>query len=362
METNIKNKILITGCAGLVGSANCHWILENTNDDIIGVDNLTGGFQENLPDESSRFIFHKMDVENESLRDIFIKHSPTHVMAYSAYAAECLSPFIRKYNITNNLLAMANLINCCINYDIKRILFTSSIAVYGHGKFFPPFYESLQPEPIDPYGCAKYFVEMDLKIANEQHGLDYVILRPHNIYSGKINTKYNKNGYGQVYNDRYRNFLAILMYRYLRGEKLTIFGDGLQKRAFSYIGDSLPCFYRALTEPQCSKQIINIGGIQETTILDAANVVIDVIGGGELIHLEQRHEVKNAYPSYQKSVELLGFEHKTNLYSGVTEMWDWVKKDYELYKREPITFGDYEVNKGMYSYWKNRSTTPRLKP
>ena len=350
----MNKTILITGGAGLVGSANAHWILENTDDTVICVDNMSGGLLENLPDKSDRFVFYNASVENNILDAIFNRYKPTHVMGFAAYAAECLSPFIRKFNITNNMLAMANLVNCCINYDVKRILFTSSVAVYGHGSFKPPFYEDLQPSPVDPYGVAKYAVEMDLKIAEEQHGLDYVILRPHNIFSGEINTKYNKTGYGQVYNDRYRNFLAILMYKHLRGEKLTIFGDGLQKRAFSYIGDSLPCFYRALTAPQCSKQIINLGGIHENTILEAANTVIDVMGGGELIHLEPRHEVKNAYPSYDKSVELLGFEHKTNLYDGVKKMWDWVKRDYELYDRKPLTFNSYEVDKGMYSYWKNK--------
>lgn len=353
--------IAISGAAGLLGSAFCHWLLENTEHVVIGVDNLSGGYQENLPDISERFIFYKGDATTEALRTIFENFKVKYFVNFACWAAEGASPFMRKYTANANVILTANVINYCINYSVKRLLHTSSMAVYGHGNFKPPFSEEYPLAPVDPYGVYKSATELDIKCAGEQHGLDYIIIRPHNCFSGKLESKFNSNGYGQVYTDRYRNFLAILQYQYLQGKPLTIFGDGEQKRAFSHIDDSLPCFYRALTQENCSKQIINLGGIHENTIKEAVNILVEVLkedgnpfGIPEIIHLEKRHEVKEAYSTYQKSIDLLGFEHKTNLKEGLTKMWQWVKADYSKFKREQLSFENYEVQKGIYSFWKNK--------
>ena len=346
----MSRKILITGCAGLLGSNLSHWILQNTDDIIIGVDNLSGGYIENISKESDRFYFHKINIESDELDKIFKLHKPDYVFHAAAYAAECLSPFIRKYNVINNMLATSSVINNCINYNVKRLVFTSTMAVYGEGDKNPPFDEKLVPCPIDSYGIAKYACEMDIKVAGEQHGLDWCIIRPHNLY-----------GTYQAYNDRYRNVLGIWMYKYLNGLPLTIFGDGKQTRAFSYIDDSLPCFYYALINDKCSKEIINLGGIHESTILNATNILVDVFnetgneyGTPEIIHTDKRHEVFLAYPTYQKSIDLLGFEHKIDLKEGLTKMWNWVKSDYKIHKRKQLTFDAYEVETGIYSFWKNK--------
>jgi UDP-glucose 4-epimerase len=244
------------------------------------------------------------------------------------------------------MLAMASVINNCINYDVKRLLFTSTMAVYGFGDGNPPFAETLVPAPVDSYGIAKYACEMDIKVAGEQHGLDWVIIRPHNVY-----------GKGQVYFDRYRNVLGIWMYKALQGLPITVFGDGEQKRAFSYIDDSVECFWKALIQENCSKQIINLGGIKEYSINEAADTLVDILKSEYLnlkkVHLEKRHEVKEAYPTFQKSIDLLGFEHKTELKTGLTSMWQWVKQDYAKHKRSQLTFDNYEIEKGIYSFWSN---------
>lgn len=114
----------------------------------------------------------------DSLDDIFKANKIEYVYHFAAYAAEGLSPFLRKFNYTNNLVATAGIINACIQYDVKRLVFTSSMAVYGMGN--PPFYEADIPCPADPYGVTKYACEMDLQIAGEQHNMDWCIIRPHN--------------------------------------------------------------------------------------------------------------------------------------------------------------------------------------
>jgi UDP-glucose 4-epimerase len=130
---------------------------------------------------------------------------------------------------------------------------------------------------------------------------------------------------------------------------MTIYGDGLQSRAFSYIDDSLEPLWKSGVDPRASKQIINLGGIEEITIKDASNVLRDVIGSGTIVHLEKRHEVKKAVPTYQKSIDLLDFKYKTSLKDGLTTMWDWAKNQP---MKDRFVWSEYELEKGIYNYWK----------
>lgn len=325
--------ILITGVAGLIGSQFAKWLIKNTAHKVVGVDDLSGGYIQNVDHE---VIFHKFDCANRNEMDaVFEKHNPDIVYHFAAYAAEGLSPFIRTFNYTNNLVATANIVNCCINFNVQRLVFTSSMAVYGKG--IPPFSESDHLRPCDPYGVAKYSCEQDIRCAGDQHGLDWCIIRPHNVY-----------GPGQNIWDRYRNVLGIWMNQHLNGKKLTIFGDGQQQRAFSYIDDILHPMYDAGVEDVASKEIINLGGIEHTRLVDAANLLIEVMGGGEIEHLEARHEVKNAYSTHRKSIELLGYKEYHPLRQGLEKMWAWAKYQ----PGRDVKKMEYEVKKGIYQYWK----------
>ena len=337
----MKKNILITGVAGLLGSRLADWIIENKGDEyqVIGVDDLSGGFEENIhPDVK----FWQMDLVNHPIENIFEAHKIDYVYHFAAYAAEGLSPFIRGYNYDNNLKATARLVNECIKADVKRLVFTSTLAVYGHG-YGGIFDEKQQQAPIDPYGVAKYACEMDIQIAGEQHGLDWCIIRPHNVYGIKQNIW-----------DKYRNVLGIWMFQHLNGQPMTIFGDGNQTRAFSYIDDSLEPLWNAAIRPEASKEIINLGGIEEYSILDASVTLKNVIGKDtgkrpNTVFMEARHEVKHSIPTYQKSVDILDFEHKTDLEAGLTEMWKWAKQQP---MRDRFVWPSYELDKGIYSFWK----------
>lgn len=354
-------KILVTGAAGLIGSKFVEYLTDNVEDvdTIIGVDNLSGGLIENINyftyggsidsngcitsiKENGKVLhFYIIAVESDDLNDIFEKHKPDIVFHAAAYAAEAASPFIRKYNVINNSLASANITNNCINYDVKRLVFLSSTAVYGVGN--PPFKEEHIPSPIDPYGVAKYANEMDIKIAGDQHKLDWCIIRPRNVY-----------GIGQNIFDPLRNLFGIWMYRNINGAPLLIYGDGTQQRMFTYIDDILPGLWKSCVELQCSKEIINLGGIHSYTIKEAAETLIKVMGKGSIKYVEPRHEVKNTACDWEKSVRLLGFEHKTSLEEGLTKMWKWSNT---LQMRSRLIFDKYEVNKGLYSYWEKDRLT-----
>ena len=327
--------VLITGVAGLLGSRFADWLIENQPDvNVIGIDDLSGGYLENV---NSKVDFYEFDLAKavNDLDYVFDKTKPDYVYHFAAYAAEGLSPFIRNYNYTNNLISTANIVNNCIKHQVKRLVFTSSMAVYGENE--TPFSEDLPRNPIDPYGVAKAACEKDIEIAGEQHGLDWCILRPHNVYGVKQNIW-----------DKYRNVLGIWMYQHLNGEECTIFGDGEQERAFSYIDDCLEPFWKAGTDERASKQIINLGGTKECTINEACFTLLEVFGGGSKLHLEQRHEVKTAFSTYQKSIDILDYEEKTSLKEGLQKMWEWAKLQPNKHRK----IMNYEIDNGIYTFWK----------
>lgn len=331
--------VLITGVAGLLGSRLADWIIENRPDfKVVGIDNLSGGYINNV-NSAVEFINLDLATEPKKLEIIFIKYKPTYVFHLAAYAAEGLSPFIRQFNYDNNLRATAGIVNECIKNDVSRLVFTSTLAVYGHGEG-GVFNETQTPKPIDPYGVAKYACEMDIQIAGEQHGLDWCIIRPHNVYGIKQNIW-----------DKYRNVLGIWMYQYMNGEPMSIFGDGEQTRAFSYIDDSLEPLWNAAVLPEASKEIINLGGIEEHTINEASKILREVIGAGDVVYHESRHEVKHSIPTWQKSADILGFKHQTNLREGLTSMWNWAQSQPN---RDRFVWPSYELDKGIYSYWKTK--------
>ena len=325
-------KVLITGCAGLIGGNFCRWLPSDV--DVIGVDDLSGGYIENVPE---RVTFVKADLTNESDQAIIESHFPVdYVFHFAAYAAEGLSPFIRQFNYRNNTIATAFLISMAIKHGVKRFVFTSSMAVYGDQS--PPFHEDQVPRPIDSYGIAKYACEMDLRVAWEQHGLEYCIIRPHNVY-----------GPGQNVWDPYRNVLGIWMYQALKGAPMTIYGDGSQCRAFSYVDDIMEPLFKAAFDPRAKNEIINLGGKHETALNDACELVAEVTGRADRVHLEARHEVKLAWSTYQKSVEILDYTETVSLEEGLTRMWNWLVTRPDRARK---VWERYELEKGIYSFWR----------
>lgn len=336
-KRNNKKYVLITGACGLIGSQMADWILDNKDEyGVIGIDNLFGGYRENLRKEAE---FYQRDIAKDDIKDIFDKFDIEYVYHFAAYAAEGLSPFMRRFNWLNNSVSTANIINECITHDVKRLVYTSSMSVYGHGDMtLNRFCEDDRPNPIDPYGISKYACEMDIKVAHDQHGLDYCIIRPHNFYGPKQNIW-----------DKYRNVLGIWMYQVLHDEPMLIYGDGTQTRAFSYIKDALEPLWNAATLTRTSGQTINLGGVRPYTINEAANILSSITGYSKIEHREQRHEVKWAVPTYEKSMELLSFNDKTPLEEGLRNMWEWAKEQPD---RKRYQWGQYEITKGIYSYWK----------
>lgn len=327
-------KILITGNAGMIGTVLTHYF-QQRGFSVVGIDNLSGGFRRNVPMGVS---FHNYDIRHDkSVNVVFQDERPNYVIHCAAYAAEILSPFIRNFNYSNNVVGSMNVINACVNFEVEKLINFSSIATYG--ELNPPFRETDVRAPKDCYGIAKLAVEMDLKEAADHFGLKSSSVLPHNVVS-----KY------QNYYDRYRNAIAIWIRQCLMNENITIFGDGSQKRSFSDCKFLCQPIERLLTE--FDGEIFNVGSDKDVTIKEAAELVLKVARNhgskSEIVYLEPRREVKIAIADHTKAKTLLGFEDQTDLEKMIEEMYLYAMS---LPKQE-VEYMPYEIDKNMYSFWK----------
>jgi UDP-glucose 4-epimerase len=325
--------ILVTGAAGFIGSHVAEQLLERGHE-VVGLDDLSGGFMDNVPRGT---IFVRGTVLDTALLSrLFAEHRVTHVFHLAAYAAEGLSHFIRRFNYTNNVVGSMNVLNEAVKAEVRCFVFTSSIAVYGAGQ--TPMRESLRPEPEDPYGIAKYAVEMDLQAARRIFGIDSIVFRPHNVY-----------GERQHIGDRYRNVIGIFMNQLMRGEPMSIFGDGSQTRAFSYIGDVAPVIAGAIDVPAAFNQTFNVGADESTTVNELATLVAKAMGKEPRIkHLEARKEVLHAVADHSKLAELFGYRPKWTLDRGLRQMAEWALA---VGPREPSRRADVEVGRNLPPSW-----------
>jgi len=329
----MKKRVLVTGGAGFIGSHVVDYLIEKGHEVTI-LDDLSGGLKENV-NPKARFI--EGSITDQKLVNSVIDGREV-VYHLAAYAAEGLSHFVRKFNYTNNLIGSVNLINAAIKNKVECFLFSSSMAVYGKGE--PPFKEEDIPRPEDPYGISKYAVEMDLKSAHEMFGLNYIIIRPHNVYGEK-----------QFLGDPYRNVIGIFMNRIMQGKRPLIFGDGKQTRAFSYIADIAPCIAEAPFIKEARNEIINLGAGRNYTLNELVDEVIRAMSVDITpLYVPPRYEVKHAHCTIEKSERILGFKDKTGLQEGLAQMAQWAKKRGPMI---PIIWEDYEVVHKLPDFWVN---------
>ncbi|MBS3083581.1 NAD-dependent epimerase/dehydratase family protein [Candidatus Pacearchaeota archaeon] len=327
--------ILVTGGAGFIGSHVVDILIERGHN-VKVLDDLSGGFIENV-NQKAEFI--KGSILDKALVEQTVQGIDI-IYHLAAYAAEGLSHNVRKFNYTNNLIGSINLINAAIKNKIKRFVFTSSIAVYGTSHGNPPFKEEDLKLPEDPYGIAKYAVELDLESAYKKFGLEFTILRPYNVY-----------GERQFIGDPYRNVFGIFMNRIMQSKKPKIFGDGNQKRAFTYIGDVAPAIVNAGFSEEAKNEIINIGGGKVYTVNEIAEeILLSMSSNLTKEYMPPRYEVKHAWCDNSKATKMLGYEDKTSLKEGVSKMALWAKSKGHM---NPIIWEGYELDSNLPEFWQN---------
>jgi UDP-glucose 4-epimerase len=330
--------VLVTGGAGFIGSHVTEELV-NRGYDVVVLDDLSGGFTDNIV-PGVRFVKGSIN-DVELIEQLFSEENFDLVYHLAAYAAEGLSHFIKRFNYENNLIGSVNLINASVNHGVRCFVFTSSIAVYGSSPVLP-MTEDTPAHPEDPYGIAKMAVEQELRATKELFGLDYIIFRPHNVYGTRQNI-----------GDKYRNVVGIFMNQILKGEPMTIFGDGNQTRAFSYIKDIVPIMVDALDAEAAYNEIFNIGADQPYSVNELAQAVAGAMGvDPEVVHLPARNEVIDAYSSHAKVAEVFGHRELHSLEQGLREMAAWVR---EHGARESEEFGNIEVVKNFPDAWKDRT-------
>ncbi len=330
----MSSQVLVTGAAGFIGSHVARHLVRQGHQ-VVGLDDLSGGFRDHVP-AGVKFIEGSI-TDVALVNKLFSEHHFDHVFHLAAYAAEGLSHFIKHFNYTNNLLGSVNLINASVNHGVKCFVFTSSIAVYGRNQL--PMTEAAVPQPEDPYGIAKYAVELDLKEAHEMFGLNHVIFRPHNVY-----------GENQNLGDRYRNVIGIFMNQILQNQPMTIFGDGSQTRAFSYIDDVAPVIAASIARSACYNQVFNVGADQPYSVAELANLVARAMEVPPQIKmLEARNEVVHAYSAHDRVQCYFGDLIKNvPLAEGVKRMAAWAK---QTGARQGKPFEGIEVSRNLPPSW-----------
>lgn len=302
-------RILITGVAGFLGSHLADAMLK-AGHYVVGVDNLIGGYRDNVPDKVR---WHNVDCTNWNDMDQAMKGCELvyHCAATAYEGLSVFSPAIVSHNIIG---AATTVFSAAIANGVKRIVHCSSMARYG--SILTPYHENQVPRPQDPYGISKLAAEKMLINLCDTHGVEYNIAVPHNIIGPR-----------QKYDDPFRNVASIMMNLMLQGRSPIIYGDGTQKRCFSYVDDCLSCLTRMAFDPHIKGEVINIGpDEQPVTINELYNLIAGIVGfKGEPTFMPGRpQEVKVALCSSTKARHMLGYETKTTLHDGLHAMRDWM--------------------------------------
>jgi UDP-glucose 4-epimerase len=301
-------RAIVTGGAGFIGSHVAEHLL-GAGHEVLVVDNLSGGFRRNVPAGAT---FSQASIL-EPLREMFKAFKPDWVYHLAAYAAEGLSHHIPVFNYSNNLVGTANVLNAAYLAGAQHFVFTSSIAVYGHGNG-TAFYERTPPAPCDPYGIAKFACEQHVQAFANYHGMRWTIFRPHNVFGPRQNIA-----------DPYRNVVGIFMRKCLRGEPMTIFGDGNQTRSFSYVNYVARSIAWAPRIKAARDEIFNIGGSNVFTVSELAADVARVLNRRESVtHLQERNEVRHACCDHNKAGRVFGVDPVSFQY-GLERMAEWVQ-------------------------------------
>jgi UDP-glucose 4-epimerase len=334
-------RVLITGIAGFLGSHLADKLLADGHE-VFGVDNLIGGYRENVPLEVKEWA----EADSASVIEMsrLVKEWKPDVIYHCACTAyEGLSVFSPAFVVQNTLQNTLGILSAAIQSGVKRFIYTSSMSRYG--KQETPFCETMETRPVDPYGVAKCAAEHIVSQMAETHGFEYVIAVPHNIIGPR-----------QKYDDPYRNVASIMINLMLQNRQPIIYGNGLQKRSFSFVRDCTETLSQMLT---CkSSEIYNIGPDNQdssvVTIHELFDTIARLIGfTGRPIYVPDRpREVKEAWCSSDKIRREFNFAPSVSLAEGLQEMIDDIKsKGTKPFQYDHVPL---EIKQGAPATWKER--------
>lgn len=307
----MTSSVFVTGVAGFLGSHVADAFLER-GWNVSGIDNMLGGFPENVPEGVE---FREVDGRDvDAYRDLLDGVELVYNCAAAPY--EGVSVFAPYFIYEHTCGASIAALSASVSAGVRRFVQCSSMSRYGAQK--SPFTEDMSPAPVDPYGIAKVAAELTVSTICRAHGLEYNIAVPHNIIGPR-----------QRYDDPYRNVAAIMINRMLRGQQPVIYGDGSQTRCFSFVSDVVSCMVAMGIDENVTSEAINVGPDEgAVTILGLAETIAEILDVPcePTFFPERPLEVHDAQCSADKARRLLGYETKMTLHDGIESMAEWIKQ------------------------------------
>jgi UDP-glucose 4-epimerase len=309
-------RALVTGCAGFIGSNLTEALLEQGHE-VIGVDCFNDNYarpqkMRNLAVAMGHraFQFVPIDLARGDVHDLLSDADVTfHLAAEPGVRASWGGRF--ETYVRNNILATQELLEAAKDWPHKRFVFASSSSVYGQAERFPTP-ETVLPQPFSPYGVTKLAAEHLCQMYHGNHGVNAVILR-----------------YFSAYGPRQRPDMAFHAFcrSALNGSAVTVFGDGLQTRDFTFVGDVVRATIAAAEAPDVAGLVLNVGGGAQVSVNEALELIQDLSGRKLDVHYDDRQsgDVRDTCADSTLARERLGVAPETDWRDGLRQQWEWMR-------------------------------------
>jgi UDP-glucose 4-epimerase len=304
----MQTKILVTGGAGNVGSALVDKLIEKPSNFVVIVDDLSTGYLSKLPKKHpDRWHFIKCDVNDlQDIGQVMIAHKFDFVFHFAAVVGVQRTQE-NPVSVLKDIEGIKNVLNLCKNSAVKRVFFSSSSEVYGEPVVLPQHEHTTPLNSRVPYAVVKNVGESFCKSYHQEYGLEYTIFRFFNTYGPNQSTDF---------------VIARFLAAALKGEDITVYGDGSQTRTFTYVDDTIDTCLNCFYENKVVNDVINIGNSQLCTVLDLARLVVRITGSSSrIVHLPPLKEgdMTRRQPDNAKMLQILGRE-LVSLEKGIEQM------------------------------------------
>ncbi len=303
-------KVLVTGGAGFIGSNIVDRLIDEGHE-VVVIDNLSSGKEKNI---NSKAKFYRFNIQDSKLDSVFQREQPDYVNHHAAQVDVRRSVLDPIYDANINVLGTINILQNCVNYKVKKVIFASSGgAIYGEQESFPAT-ENHPLKPISPYGITKLVAEHYLYYYKTIFGLDYKVLRYANVYGPR------QDPYGEA------GVVAIFIQKMLNGEQPIINGDGEQSRDFVYVKDVVQANISAIQNNSMDK-VFNIGTGIETSVNQLFRHLKELLNLSfeEIYGPHKQGEQRRSVVDYTKANEILNWSPKTSLIDGLRKTCDYFK-------------------------------------
>ncbi|HBY56669.1 MAG TPA: UDP-glucose 4-epimerase [Candidatus Atribacteria bacterium] len=321
--------VLVTGGAGFIGSHIVDLLIKN-NFKVVVVDDLSSGREENINKQTQ---FYKLSItDEEKLREVFHRERPDYVSHQAAQISVSLSVRDPLFDARTNILGSLNLLQCCVNYQTKGIVFASSGGtIYGEPEYLPVS-ETYPFQPLSPYGISKVTIEYYLNFYQKNYNLNYISLRYGNVYGPR------QDPYGEA------GVIAIFIEKMLKGEIPTINGDGEYIRDYVYVGDvaqanllavkNMLKLYKTIQKTKSAKEIelennvFNLGTGIGTSVNELFHLLKEIIKFPHQANYgpPRPGDLRKNILDCQLIKQIWGWQPEVVLSEGLKKTVDWFKK------------------------------------